>query len=201
MRHRCEKSVTTVRTSTVRIASFLCWYWWRWWSPKGGTFVFTILLSLSWYWCQIWTERKKKKGASEKNAQGGMLSHSNWPLFPVFLYAHLQHLHFDVSAYACAREKKGMGKAGVRLHTRQMVGVVPGIYGGYREPTLTRRKQTVARDESTSPPWANVKSEPMVRRRKKTDTRVHSHLNIRILNFVVERVQCIQQFFPKLCLI
>ena len=57
MRHRCEKSATAVRMPTVRIAFFL----------------FT---DSDW----IWTERNK--GASENlNAQGDMLSHSNWPFF------------------------------------------------------------------------------------------------------------------------
>ena len=58
----------------------------------------------------IWTERKK--GASENlNAQGDMLSHSNWPFSA---HLHLQHLGFNVCVYVnlCAnsRGEKGMGR-------------------------------------------------------------------------------------------
>ena len=121
----------------------------------------------------------RKKGASEKNAQGDRLSHSNWPFSAFFCFMHTFHTLASMFVFMFVpiqEEKREGGKPGfvyipdrclVWFMYRDLQGGV--VYAKKEAPSLSTCTVWGAPQNGDSP--VNSAREPTATRRKQIDAR------------------------------
>ena len=152
VQRRCEKSATTMWTSTVRIA-------------------FLFSNQNYWYWFRIWTERKKREPA-KRLGKGTLLICCPTRTDILFQYFFMHTFNTLASRFVymngLIQEEKGKGTAGVCPYTRQMVGVIQDAGSQLRHEKKAKLLPWPRRERFA---MHHVKKESMVRGRKKTYAR------------------------------